>query len=93
MVTSQANQNAAAASKNTICEQHTSAALRELGFAHYLCDLPPMPEESKRGSNGKGKNKRGAPSGLSEEEALRLQQEMFASAKRRMESANPGPEK
>ena len=86
MLTSQANEKAAAHKKSTINESHALEALDELGFAHYLSQIgaAEMGEKKHKGK-GKRKGKRGAPSGLSEEELLRMQQEMFASARQKME--------
>ena len=88
MLTQQANEHASREGKNTISEAHAAAALDELGFGHYrggadssaTDGAAAAPGERKRG--GKRKQRGGPPSGLSEEELLRMQQALFAEARR-----------
>jgi len=86
MLTAEANEKAKAEGKNTINEAHTLFALQKLGFGHYESNLPVTGATAEEGSTAagkrkKGKGKRSAPSDMSEEELLRMQQELFASAR------------
>ena len=87
MLTTQASEVSAKAGKKTICEEHIDAALKQLGFGHYIT---PDDDAAQDGAEGDAKPKRkakrkrgavGAGSGLSEEELLRMQHELFAGAR------------
>ena len=83
LLTTKANESAAGDKRNMITEAHILKALDELGFKHHSDNLRARsinaPSARKQ---GKGKRKRGGlPEGMTEEESLRLQQELFASAK------------
>ena len=90
MLTMQANEACTNAGKSTISESHIEAALKELGFPHYvpLCCQPAAAEASASGEGAKkarrGKRKQ-PPSSLSQEELLRMQQELFANARQSVE--------
>lgn len=88
MLATQANERATAQNKNTVSEAHATDALEELGFKH-LADARETGSEAtisepKPAGRKKGK-KRAQPSGMSEEELLRAQQELFASARQAMQ--------
>ena len=93
MVASQA----AAKAKNMINDVHIYDSLDELGLGH----LAPHPNaddghqisSAARGSakRAKGKRKITNPSGLTEEELLRMQQELFASARQQYQPPTPTP--
>ena len=87
MLTTQAHEVSTKAGKKTICEEHIDVALEQLGFGHYIT---PDDDAMQGGAEGDAKPKRkakrkrgavGAGSGLSEEELLRMQHELFAGAR------------
>ena len=89
MLTAQANEKASAEKKGTINEAHIRKALEELGQAAYIPQASSGDgDAADDGKGGGGKRRRGgklkrsgATPGLSEEELLRMQQELFASAR------------
>jgi hypothetical protein len=92
MLTSQANEKASAANKNTISEHHLFAALDELGFGNLKERLGAAAEPPAKRAKGKRIAKRGAPEGMTPEELLRMQQELFASARQHVQAgAEPAP--
>ena len=93
MLTHQANEKAG----NTINESHVLAAVEELGFGHYTADLPasaPKGGAAGDGAEGKGRKRKlkraQPPPGISEEEMIRQQQALFASARELMHGQSPG---
>ena len=99
MVATQANERATAEGKTAITEAHAIAALTDLGFGHYCeaagGDAPKQsatsaaPAEWKRVDRkvGKKAKRKQPPDGMSEEDLLRMQQELFASARANMASS------
>ena len=84
LLAKQANEKAIAEKKNTLTEAHLRTALDELGFAHYAPSLPPADDGAEDGAPARKKQKKKRatlPPGMTEEESLRLQQELFASAR------------
>ena len=90
MLTMQANEACTGAGKSTISESHIEAALKELGFPHYvpLC-CPPAADASAPAEEGgkarRGKKRKQPASSLSQDELLRMQQELFANARQSVE--------
>ena len=84
LLTSQANARASSNCKTTsttITRAHISEALEELGFGH-LVETSESTEQVAAARKPKRKRDNGAnPSGLSEEELLKMQQELFANAR------------
>ena len=93
LMTAQANERAEAENKNTISEAHMLGALDDLGFGHYTASLSASASasaDSAPSMKRQKKGKRGAlPPGMTEEESLRLQQELFAQAKAAMTGSTP----
>ena len=97
MLASQANEKAAAEGKSTISEDHMRRALDDLGFGHYASaaaaagagartassrgDAP----SSGGGKAGRKRKAKGKASELSEEELLKAQEALFASARQRVD--------
>lgn len=93
LMTAQANERAEAENKNTISEAHMLGALDDLGFGHQTASLSASASasaDSAPSMKRQKKGKRGAlPPGMTEEESLRLQQELFAQAKAAMTGSTP----
>ena len=85
-LTTQANTVSEEEKKNTITEAHLYKALKDLDFQHYVAKVegaaPPPAPAAERKKKNKGKD-----SGLSQEELLRMQQELFAESRQKMQQA------
>jgi len=90
LISSEANDISEKEAKKTIAVEHIEKALTELGFEAYVPDVISVADEFKdqQKTREKKQNKM-EMSGMSTEELLRMQEEMFASAK---EKYNAGPE-
>ncbi|KAF2453359.1 histone-fold-containing protein [Lineolata rhizophorae] len=88
LVSSEANDIAEKEAKKTIACEHVKAALEELGFNDYVGDILEVAGEHRRQqvTREKKQNKMDQ-SGLTEEELLRQQQELFRSATDKFNSA------
>lgn len=89
MLTAQANEKATAEKKNTINESHALKALEELGFGHYHTDAQGAAAPGEERKKAKKPKKGLSSSGLSEEELLKMQQELFASARQSVSATEP----
>lgn len=88
MITSTANAISEKEKRATIQPEDVLEALRELGFESYLEPLEQAlkdwKSERKEARSHKGKNsKAGAVDGMSQEELIRMQQELFQQARDR----------
>ena len=82
ILTAQANEASNEGGKNTITEAHVLKALGDLEFKQYASQLQAaQPADKPAPLRKKNKMK---DSGLSEEELLRMQQELFAESKQKM---------
>ncbi|OKP08291.1 Negative cofactor 2 complex subunit beta [Penicillium subrubescens] len=90
LISSEANDISEKEAKKTIACEHVEKALRDLGFADYIPDVLAVAEEHREQLKSREKKQsKMEQSGLSEEELLRQQQELFRSA---TEKYNAGPE-
>ncbi|KAF2097263.1 histone-fold-containing protein [Rhizodiscina lignyota] len=81
MVSSQANEIAEKEAKKTIACEHVTGALDELGFSDYIPELLKVAQEYKVQQAGRErKQDKIAQSGMTEEELIRQQEELFRSA-------------
>lgn len=92
ILSTQSNDIAEKEAKKTIAYDHVVKALEELGFHNYLEIINKVLEEHKELLKGKEKkNNKFQNSGLSEEELLRQQEELFKKSRARLQSnGSPG---
>ena len=88
ILTDQSNAASSEGGKNTITEAHVVKALKDLEFKHFAAQVEDLAQPAAKAPPRK-KNKM-KDSGLSQEELLRMQQELFAESKQKM-SASGGP--
>ncbi|KZF21250.1 putative CBF/NF-Y family transcription factor [Xylona heveae TC161] len=89
LVSSEANEISEKEAKKTIACEHVTKALEELGFQDYVQDVLEVANEHKEQQKTREKKQsKMEQSGLSEEELLRQQQELFRSA---TDKYNAGP--
>ena len=82
LLTSKAMEKANEQKKSTISKGHVLKTLEELGFAHYAATFSPVAEVAASANKQKrAKPRHRLPAGMTEEESLMFQQELFASAK------------
>eukprot|EP00964_Phaeocystis_antarctica_P007377 scaffold3998_cov61-Phaeocystis_antarctica.AAC.9 len=91
ILTDQANAASSEGGKNTITEAHVVKALKDLEFKHFAAQVEDLAQPAAKAPPRK-KNKM-KDSGLSQEELLRMQQELFAESKQKMgaSSSASGP--
>ncbi|RHZ45232.1 uncharacterized protein CDV56_104078 [Aspergillus thermomutatus] len=90
LISSEANDISEKEAKKTIACEHVERALRDLGFGDYIPDVLAVAEEHKEQLKSREKKQsKMEQSGLTEEELLRQQQELFRSA---TEKYNAAPE-
>ncbi|KAK2760025.1 hypothetical protein FQN54_002761 [Arachnomyces sp. PD_36] len=90
LISSEANDISEKEAKKTIACEHVEKALKDLGFGDYVPDVLAVAEEHKEQLRSREKKtSKMEQSGLSEEELVRQQQELFRSA---TEKYNCGPE-
>ncbi|EOR04995.1 hypothetical protein E3P77_00458 [Wallemia ichthyophaga] len=93
LVSSEANEACEQDSKKTISPEHVVAALKTLGFETYLKDMEEVLKDHKAQAKVKSawdkerKGSRLAASGMTEEQLLAQQEELFAASKARMEAS------
>ncbi|KAI4136167.1 MAG: hypothetical protein LQ347_000024 [Umbilicaria vellea] len=89
LISSEANDIAEKEAKKTIAAEHVEKALKELGFPEYVQEVLAVAGEHKEQLRTREKKQsKMEQSGLSEEELLRQQQELFRSA---TDKYNSGP--
>lgn len=87
MLSTQSNDIAEKEAKKTIASDHVVKALEELDFNNYLTIINKILNEHKELLKGKEKkNNKFQNSGLSEEELLRQQEELFKKSRDRLNS-------
>ena len=89
ILTDQANAASSEGGKNTITEAHVLKALNDLEFKRFAAQVQDLAQPAAQPPPRK-KNKM-KDSGLSQEELLRMQQELFAGAKQKMAAGPSGP--
>jgi len=90
LISSEANDIAEKEAKKTIACEHVEKALTELGFGEYVQSVIDVANEYKEQQKTREKKQsKMEQSGLTEEELLRQQQELFRSA---TEKYNAGPD-
>lgn len=88
ILSTQLNDIAEKETKKTIASDHVIKALDELGFHNYLDIINKVLEEHKELLKGKEKkNNKFQNSGLSEEELLRQQEELFKKSRARLQNS------
>lgn len=92
ILSTQLNDIAEKEAKKTIASDHVIKALEELGFHNYLDIINRVLDEHKELLKGKEKkNNKFLNSGLSEEELLKQQEELFKKSRARLQgSGSPG---
>lgn len=92
MLSTQLNDIAEKEAKKTIASDHVVKALEELDFNNYLEIINKILSEQKELLKGKEKrNNKFQSSGLSEEELLRQQEELFKKSRDRLQSQSGSP--
>ncbi|ODV91200.1 hypothetical protein CANCADRAFT_2916 [Tortispora caseinolytica NRRL Y-17796] len=92
LLTTQANEIAESESKKTIGGEHVMKALKELGFAEYVDSMDEVIEEHKEIVKiRERKNTKFQESGLTEEELLRKQEELFGLARSKLNNVSQDP--
>ena len=82
LLSSQSNEICEKRNKKTILPEHVIDALQELGFSDYVTDVQEVLSDYKtQASSRKKGGKKLEKLGISEEELLRQQQELFAQAR------------
>jgi hypothetical protein len=92
ILTDQANAASSEGGKNTITEAHAVKALKDLEFKHLAAQVEDLAQPAAKAPPRKKTKMK--DSGLSQEELLRMQQELFAESKQKMGasgSASGGP--
>ncbi|CDK29199.1 unnamed protein product [Kuraishia capsulata CBS 1993] len=86
MLSTESNDIAEKESKKTISTDHVINALNELGFVDYVPHIEKLLSEHKEISKGKDRrNNKFQNSGLSEEELLKQQEELFRASRNRLQ--------
>ncbi|KAJ1975578.1 negative cofactor 2 transcription regulator complex subunit ncb2 [Dimargaris verticillata] len=82
LIASEANEICEKEAKKTIAAEHVLNALKTLGFESYLTEVQDVYEDHRK-QQSKDRDKRNArfDSGLTEEELLRQQEQLFAQAR------------
>ncbi|KAL6050017.1 negative cofactor 2 transcription regulator complex subunit ncb2 [Balamuthia mandrillaris] len=87
LISSEANEICSKENKKTIAPQHILDALQMLGFEEYLEEVRSVSKEVENMEKPKKIRKSLESSGLSQEELLREQQELFARARSALNSS------
>lgn len=88
MISTQANEIAEKEAKKTIACEHVTNALTELGFADYVPELLAVAKEFKTQQAGRERRQdKITNSGMTEEQLIAQQQELFRSATDKFNSA------
>ncbi|KAF2429156.1 putative CBF/NF-Y family transcription factor [Tothia fuscella] len=88
LISSEANEIAEKEAKKTIACEHVTKALEQLGYPDYVPEIHKVAFEHKNSMvNREKKQSKIEQSGLTEEELIRQQQELFASATNKFNAA------
>ncbi|KAL3896413.1 MAG: hypothetical protein SGCHY_004089 [Lobulomycetales sp.] len=85
LVSSEANEISEKESKKTISGDHVVSALKSLGFDGFIDEINATLSEHGQQEKERQTRKKKADPGISVEEQMRLQEELFANAKARMQ--------
>jgi len=86
MISTEANEICESESKKTIAPEHILTALKRLGFESFLTDVEEVLKDHKiQQKEREKKTSKFDKMGMSEEELLRKQEELFAASKARYE--------
>ncbi|KWU47084.1 TATA binding protein-associated phospho protein [Rhodotorula sp. JG-1b] len=87
-VSSEANEICEKDSKKTMSPEHIVSALKELGFDEFVAGVEDVFKEHKELAKAKRarKAKKASGNGMTEEEMLRIQEELFAKSRARMDA-------
>jgi len=89
MISTEANEICEAESKKTIAPEHIVNALKRLGFESFLGDVEEVLKDHKQMQKEREKKSSKFPTGLTQEELERKQEELIAASRARYEqSAN-----
>ncbi|KIY67342.1 histone-fold-containing protein [Cylindrobasidium torrendii FP15055 ss-10] len=93
LISSEANEICEKESKKTIAPEHIINALKALGFDSFTSEVEDVLKDHKQVTKDRGQAKQNKmqTSGLTEEELLAKQEELFAASRARM-AAGPNPE-
>ncbi|KAL7267161.1 negative cofactor 2 transcription regulator complex subunit ncb2 [Rhizina undulata] len=84
LISSEANEIAEREAKKTIAAEHVIKALKDLGFEEYIDQIQEVAQEHKEHQKIQSREKKQTKleqSGLSQEELLRQQEELFGNAR------------
>ncbi|BGP02357.1 negative cofactor 2 transcription regulator complex subunit ncb2 [Rhodotorula toruloides] len=84
-VSSEANEICEKDSKKTMLPDHILSALKALGFEEFVSGVEDVLADHKEGEKAK-KAKKAAGNGMTEEEMLKIQEELFAKSRARMDA-------
>ncbi|BGP32453.1 negative cofactor 2 transcription regulator complex subunit ncb2 [Rhodotorula toruloides] len=84
-VSSEANEICEKDSKKTMLPDHILSALKALGFEEFVSGVEDVLADHKEGEKAK-KAKKAAGNGMTEAEMLRIQEELFAKSRARMDA-------
>ncbi|RKP08116.1 histone-fold-containing protein [Thamnocephalis sphaerospora] len=91
LIASEANEICEKEAKKTIAPEHVLSALKALGFESYLSEVQEACEEHRQHQKVRErKHSKITNSGMTEEELLRMQQELFSKARQRLEAHQSG---
>ncbi|GJN90821.1 hypothetical protein Rhopal_003835-T1 [Rhodotorula paludigena] len=91
-ISSEANEICEKDSKKTMLPDHIVSALKALGFEDFVAGVEDVLKDHKELAKGEKakKAKRAAGNGMTEEEALRLQEELFNKSRAKYEAGGAG---
>ncbi|PUU80304.1 histone-fold-containing protein [Choiromyces venosus 120613-1] len=93
LVSSEANDIAEREAKKTIAAEHVVKALKDLGFEEYIEQIQEVAQEHKEHQRSREKKQtKLEQSGLSQEELLRQQEELFGNARAKFHQQGSVPE-
>ncbi|PWW73576.1 histone-fold-containing protein [Tuber magnatum] len=93
LVSSEANDIAEREAKKTIAAEHVVKALKDLGFEEYIEQIQEVAQEHKEHQRSREKKQtKLEQSGLSQEELLRQQEELFGNARAKFNQQGSVPE-
>ncbi|EPQ59547.1 histone-fold-containing protein [Gloeophyllum trabeum ATCC 11539] len=90
LISSEANEICEQESKKTIAPEHIISALKRLGFESFLAEVEDVLKDHKQLQKDREKKvSKFEQSGLTEEELLQKQQELFAASRARFQQGQP----
>lgn len=94
ILSTESNDIAEKEAKKTIASDHVLKALQELGYDDYIAPIKNLLNQHKESIKGREKkNSKFQNSGLTEEELLKKQEELFAASRNRLQNTGgPVPE-